>query len=165
MAAAQKGGTAVTKKTPPRETPRRLPKTIVRTLRLLILRARLAIAVRGIGTVMALAIGLLLVVMAIDACVVIFASPVRYALTLLALSATVVGMLLLLIRPLARRLTLDGIARAIELHHPELQERISSSVELLSSKDAPELRGSDALITALVNEAYIRLVNDTQCQH
>ncbi|MCK4284327.1 MAG: DUF4175 family protein, partial [Candidatus Brocadiae bacterium] len=143
----------MTEKTPPRETPRRLPRTIVRTLRLLILRARLAIAVRGIGTVVALAIGSLLVVMAIDACVVVFASPVRYALTLLALSATVVGMLLLLIRPLARSLTLDGIARAIELHHPELQERISSSVELLSSKDAPELRGSDALIAALVNEA------------
>lgn len=131
----------------------RVPKTIIRTLKRLILRARLVIALRGIGAVVSLAIAVVLVLMAADAAVTIFSSGVRYALTLSGLGVAVAGVVWLLIRPLARTLTLAGVARAIEYHHPELQERISSAVELLSSRDAPELRGSEALIAALAEKA------------
>ncbi|KPK57933.1 MAG: hypothetical protein AMK73_09635, partial [Planctomycetes bacterium SM23_32] len=138
---------------PGREDRAALPEVIVRSLRRLIRRARLVIAVRGIGAAGALALGVLLAIMAIDAGLVIFSLRVRYALSLSGLAVTAVGAGWLLARPLARSLTLDGVARAIESQHPELQERISSAVELLSSSDAPESRGSEALIAALVAKA------------
>ncbi len=130
-----------------------VPEPIVRTLRRLIRRARLVIFVRGVAALAAVAVFSLLAVMAVDAGVTLFSVTVRYALTLAALALTLLAAGALFIRPLARSFTLDGIARAIESHHPELQERISSAVELLSSDDAPELRGSAALIAALVDEA------------
>jgi len=130
-----------------------VPEPIVRTLRRLIRRARLVIFVRGVAALAAVAVCSVLAVMAVDAGVTLFSVTVRYALTLAALALTLLAAGALLIRPLARSFTLDGIARAIESHHPELQERISSAVELLSSDDAPELRGSAALIAALVDEA------------
>jgi hypothetical protein len=34
-----------------------------------------------------------------------------------------------------------------------MQERLSSAVELLSSRDLPSIRGSEALIAALTEEA------------
>ena len=45
------------------------------------------------------------------------------------------------------------MARLIETRHPEMQERLSSIVELLTSDDAPETRGSAELIEALKQEA------------
>lgn len=137
----------------PLRAPGKLPEAIVRTLRRLIRRARLLIAVRGIGGVAALGVAALLLVMAVDAGVMIFSSRVRYALSLSALAVTTTGIVWLLVRPLARSFTLDGIARAIESQHPELQERVSSAVELLSSRESSDVRGSDALIAALVDEA------------
>ncbi len=130
-----------------------VPEPIVRTLRRLIRRARVVILVRGVGAVAAVAVLSLLAVMAVDAGLTLFSVTVRYGLTLTALALTLLAAGALLVRPLARSFTLNGIARAIEFHHPELQERISSAVELLSSDDAPEVRGSEALIGALVNEA------------
>jgi hypothetical protein len=134
-------------------TPDRVPQEIARTLRRLIWRTRMVLALRGVGAVAALVLSLLLAVMAVDAWVVIFDARVRYALSLSALGLTGLGALWLLARPLARSLSMEGIARAIEAHHPELQERISSAVELLSSRDMPEVRGSEVLIAALAEEA------------
>ncbi|HUU92914.1 MAG TPA: hypothetical protein VM238_17110, partial [Phycisphaerae bacterium] len=66
---------------------------------------------------------------------------------------TVAVAMWLLILPIAKTITLTGIARAIETRHPELQERLSSAVELLTSHDIPEIRGSETLIAALAAEA------------
>jgi hypothetical protein len=133
--------------------PDALPEPIVRSLRSLIRRARTVIAVRGLAATAALALAALLAIMAVDAGVVIFSARVRYALSLAGLAVAVAGAAWFLVRPLARSMTLAGVARAIEAHHPELQERISSAVELLGSRDAPESRGSEALIAALVERA------------
>ena len=130
-----------------------VPEPIVRTLKRLIRRTRWIIVLRGACAVAATAVGALLIVMAVDAGVTLFALWARWALTLSAYALTVAVALWFLVRPLAHSFTLAGIARAIETRHPELQERISSAVELLTSTDAPELRGSEQLIGALVEQA------------
>jgi hypothetical protein len=98
-------------------------------------------------------VGSLLLVMAIDASIVLFSQWSRWILTLSALAFSAGVAIWFLILPLARTITMTGIARFIETRHPELQERLSSAVELLTSKDAPEIRGSEALIGALAAEA------------
>jgi hypothetical protein len=130
-----------------------VPEPIVRMLRRLIRRTRWLIGLRGICATIAAAIGALLLVMAIDASVTLYSLSTRWLLSLAAYGVTAVAALWFLARPLAHSFTLAGIARAIEVRHPELQERLSSAVELLTSEDAPELRGSDQLIAALVEQA------------
>ncbi len=130
-----------------------IPQAIVDKLSRLIRRVRWLIVLRGACAIAATAIGSLLAVMAIDASVTLFSLTTRWALTLSAYGLTALAALWFLVRPLAHSFTLTGTARAIEAHHPELQERISSAVELLTSKDAPELRGSEQLIRALVEQA------------
>ncbi len=132
---------------------RELPRPIVDALRQVIRRLRRIILLRGVAALAAVTIGSILVVMAIDASVVIFSQVSRWILTLLVFGAAIAVAVWFLARPLAKTLTLTGIALAIEEHHPELQERLSSAVELLTSRDLPELRGSDVLIAALAREA------------
>jgi hypothetical protein len=127
-----------------------LPRSIRATLRRLIRRARWVIFLRGICAVAAVATLAVLLVMAVDVAFTFTAPWPRWAMSCTALAFTLLAAALLLVRPLARSFTLSGIARAVESNHPELQERISSAVELLSSKDAPEVRGSQALIEAVV---------------
>ena len=130
-----------------------LPKAIADALIHVIRRLRRIILLRGIAALAATMIGGVLLIMAIDASIVIFTQAWRWALSLSVLGATVGVAAWFLIRPFLKTLTLAGVARAIEEHHPELQERLSSAVELLMSKDLPELRGSEVLINALTTEA------------
>ena len=128
-----------------------LPDPIIQTLRRMVRRVRLVIALRGLFAVAAVAAGALL--MAVEYAVTIRADWPRWVLSIAAVGAIAFTLLWFLVRPLARSLTLTGVARAIETRHPELHERISSAIELLSSPDAPALRGSEALIAALAVEA------------
>ena len=131
----------------------RLPEPIVAKLRLLIGRLRRIIWLRGGLAVAAVAIGSILTIMAIDALVTIFSSTARWALSLIGLAATVAAAWRFLYRPLSREFTMTSIARLVEMRHPELEERISSSVELLDAERKGELTGSQQLIAALVKEA------------
>jgi len=137
----------------PNERPGAVPGEIAGTLRRMIRRTRAVIVLRGVCAVAATLIASLLAVMAVDFGITIFSAWVRWLLTLTVAGAAAASVAWFLVRPLARSFTLAGIARVIESRHPELQERISSAVELLLSRDGPELRGSDALIAALVGEA------------
>ena len=130
-----------------------LPDLIGATLRRLIRRARWVIFLRGFCAVAAVATVCVLLVMAVDVTVTFIPAWPRWALSGWALVVTLAAAAVFLVRPLAHSFTLAGIARAVESNHPELQERISSAVELLASKDAPEVRGSTAMIAALVAEA------------
>jgi len=132
-----------------------VPEPIVAKLRDLIARSRRVLALRGVCATVAVAIGSLLVVMAIDAGVTIFQDWPRWALSAGALVATLLAAYIFLMRPLVRSFTMTGIARMIESRHPEMHERLSSVLELLTSKDRPELRGSDVLIAALASEASL----------
>jgi hypothetical protein len=130
-----------------------LPASIARALQRLIRRVRRVVLVRGLSAFVAALVGSLLLVMAIDDSIVLFSQWSRWILTLSALAFSAGVAIWFLILPLARTITMTGIARFIETRHPELQERLSSAVELLTSKDAPEIRGSEALIGALAAEA------------
>ncbi|HOD83146.1 MAG TPA: hypothetical protein PKG77_17145, partial [Phycisphaerae bacterium] len=130
-----------------------VPQSIAQTLNRLIHRSRTVILLRGMSAVAATAIAAFLVVMAIDASFTLFSMAFRWGLTLSAYAVTIAAAILFLFRPLAHSYTMAGIARLIETRHPELHERLSSAVELLTTSDAPELRGSDVLIAALAQEA------------
>lgn len=123
------------------------------TLRRLIWRARTAIAIRGVLATLAAAALAVLISTVIAARWPVFESWQHYALSLLWVAAGAAGAVVMLVRPLARSFTLAGIARVVEQRHPELHERISSTVELLHSEDSAEIRGSAALIHALATEA------------
>ncbi|MGB2821081.1 MAG: hypothetical protein WBF17_08870, partial [Phycisphaerae bacterium] len=132
-----------------------VPEAIVKKLNDLIWRARLVMVLRGAMATLAMAVVSVLAIMAIDLWVVIFSDWARWALSMTGLGLTILVALWFIVRPLARSFTLTGIARLIESRHPELHERISSTVELLTTEDGPELRGSDALIAALAAEAVM----------
>lgn len=133
----------------------RLPGAIVDLLALLIRRARCLIVLRGLGASGTAALGAFLTVMLIDANTAIAAAWGRWLLAGLAYLCVAATLFWFLVRPLARSFTLTGVARLLEQKHPELHERISSAVELLTSRDLPDLRGSEVLIQELAREAVM----------
>lgn len=134
-------------------TPDEVPESIVQTLRRLIRRARAVIFLRGCCAVVAAAVAALLVAMAVDWQVTFLSAWPRWLLTGWAAAVTAFAAVWFLVRPLAHSFSLRGIARALESRHPEMQERISSAVELMSSRDDAAVRGSEDLIAAVVSEA------------
>ena len=132
---------------------RALPTPIESTLRKLIWRVRAAIVLRGVLATLAAALIGILAAMGIATKWLIIEPWQAYLLTGLWLAAAAAAAYFMLLRPLARSFTLAAIARVVEARHPELQERISSTVELLSTSDAPAIRGSESLIRALAAEA------------
>ncbi|MDC0312310.1 hypothetical protein OAM04_03720, partial [bacterium] len=132
-----------------------LPEPIQDKLKSLISRVRRLMLIKGIFATLAVAIGCLLVIMAIDATVTIFSNAARWALSLTGLAITLVAAWWFLVRPLSRKITMTSIARILEVRHPELQERISTAVELMSSDDPGSMKGSEELISAVVDSAVI----------
>jgi hypothetical protein len=132
---------------------RTIPESIVQKLGALIWRARLVVVLRGAMATLAAAAVAVLAIMAIDWWVVIFSDYLRWVMSMTGLVATLAVAGWTIARPLARSFTLTGVARLLESRHPELHERLSSTVELMTTRDGPELRGSDELVAALAGEA------------
>ena len=132
-----------------------LPQPILDKLQLLIRRVRRLLFVRGIFATLAVALVCLLAIMALDATITIFSGALRWTLSLGGLTITAVAAWWFLVRPLSRKITLTHIARILEIKHPELQERISTAVELMSSDDPDSIRGSEELIEAVVDSAVV----------
>jgi len=130
-----------------------VPKPIIDKLQAVVPRARLVLLVRGVLRVISVALLALLTGMAIDASLTIFSVALRLSISLVLLSTVLLAFVFLLIRPLARSLSLTGVARLIESRRPELEERISSAVELLTSRDASELKGSEVMIREVSRQA------------
>ena len=130
-----------------------LPEPILNKLDLMIRRIRRLLFLRGLFATLAVAFGCLLAIMAIDAAFTLFSTTSRWILSLTGLAITAVAAWWFLVRPLSRRFTLTHMARILEIRHPELQERISTAVELLSSDDPESIRGSEELISAVVDSA------------
>jgi len=131
----------------------RVPAAIATLLKQLIGRLRRVIIIRGACAVAGVCLALMLAAMALDASAVLISALSRWLLAAAVYIPTGAAVYAFLVRPLSRTFTMTGVARMIEVRRPELQERISSSVELLTSTDDPDIRGSDALIQALVEEA------------
>jgi hypothetical protein len=132
-----------------------LPKPILDKLQAMIRRVRRLLFIRGLFATLAVALACLLAIMAIDAAVTLFSTTARWVLSLAGLAATLVAAWWFLVRPLSRKFTLTHMARIIEVRHPELQERISTAVELLASDDPESIRGSAELISAVVDSAVV----------
>lgn len=132
-----------------------LPKPILEKLQSMISRVRRLLFIRGLFATLAVALSCVLVIMAIDAAVTLFSTTARWLLSLAGLGATLLAAWWFLVRPLSRKFTLTHMARIIEVRHPELQERISTAVELLASDDPESIRGSAELIGAVVDSAVI----------
>ncbi|MEM9016098.1 MAG: hypothetical protein AAGC68_03730 [Verrucomicrobiota bacterium] len=130
-----------------------LPTPILEKLDSMIARVRRIMLIRGLFATLAVGLACLLTIMVIDATFTLFTSSARWALSLFGSAITIVAAWWYLMRPLSRKLTLTHMARILEVRHPELQERISTAVELLSSDDPESIKGSEELIAAVVDSA------------
>lgn len=130
-----------------------LPQPILDKLQSMIRRVRRLLFIRGFCATLAVGLVCLLSIMAIDAMFTLFSTAARWALSLTGLAITAVAAWWFLIRPLSRKFTLTHMARILEIRHPELQERISTAVELMSSDDPDSIKGSEELIEAVVDSA------------
>ncbi|MDP7130739.1 MAG: hypothetical protein QF437_09630, partial [Planctomycetota bacterium] len=133
--------------------PEGIPDPIVGKLHDLVIRVRRVVWIRGGLAVAAVMLITILVAMGLDAVVTIFSGGLRWLIFLSWALLSSCAAYHFLYRPLTRRYSITRIARLIETRHPELEERISSAVQL--SGDGGPLRGSEQLIDALVKEAVV----------
>lgn len=133
----------------------RLPPELTDGLRSMIRRVRRIILVRGIMTSLVALFACSLAIMAVDAGVTIVSSAVRWLLSTAALAIVLATAWHFLARPLLQPLTLTRMARVLETRHPELQERISSAIELLGMGGNASATGSEQLIQLLARDAQV----------
>ena len=132
-----------------------LPPAIAAKLKASASRVKRIVAIRGMFATLAVFVIALLLVMAIDAMVVIFSPYVRWGLWSAIVGATLVTAYKTIRVPLSRPFTPARIASLIEQNHPELEERLSTVVELIgmgegtaASKRLMEVLTEDAVSDA-----------------
>jgi len=104
--------------------------------------------------VLAVVLVCLLTAMAVDALFTVTSLWLRWLLPTVLVAAVGVAIYLFVIQALRREVSLTAVARMVEEHHPELQERISSAFELMAhSSDDRGRQGSAELIGALAQRA------------
>jgi hypothetical protein len=138
-----------------------LPSSVAKKLRAIQRRAVGFTFLRGTilaGTVLLAA---MLAAMLIDWSVGWFNSTARYAATVLALGAAAAALVIWCARPLLHRRTIVSTARDVDQSLPQLEERWSTVTELSQNTDAPEVRGSEAMIRKVASEAELASDNIT----
>jgi hypothetical protein len=95
----------------------------------------------------------MLVTMAVDWLAVLHDERWRWSLTLLALACAAAALIRGCLPPLLRSRSLTSIARQVDSAHPSLEERFLTLAGLDQSQDAPELRGSDAMLEKVAQQA------------
>ncbi len=128
-----------------------LPPELSATLQRVTRRIKRILLLRGLLAVTATTLIALLAIIAIDASFIIYSQLLRLGLSLIGLSAVLWVAMRQLVRPLLQPYSPARIAALIEQHHPELEERLSTVVELLSMSETRE-RGSVQLVS-LITEA------------
>jgi hypothetical protein len=131
-----------------------LPPELTAQLTRMIRRVRTILLTRGLLAVAAVAAGAVLAIMAIDAAVVLYHPAVRWAFSLAGLALAAATAWTMLVLPLARPLSITRMARVLETRHPDMQERISSAIELAEHGGGAEAeRASAELIKLLTQDA------------
>ncbi len=130
-----------------------LPEPILNRMKVAIRRMRRIVILRGLLAVAAVALGAILCVMAVDAATLIFSAAVRWSMTLAVFGAVLFSAYLFLYRPLAEKWSPQRVARLLETRHPEMEESISSAIELLAMEHPAGYRGSESLLAKLAEEA------------
>ena len=131
-------------------------------------RVRRILFLRGTCATLAVFVASVLAIMAVDAMVTIYAAWIRWALWAAGVAGTcAVGYFALvkplsrrftaaevgyfaLVKPLSRRFTAAEIASLIERNHPELEERLSTVVELA---EAGDIGASSRLMAEITKDA------------
>jgi len=133
---------------------KQLPPALAATLRQATRRIRRILFLRGVFAVAATALIALLLIMAVDAAVVIYNPVIRWGLSLAGLAAVLWVAARALVRPLAHRFSPSRIAALIEQRHPELEERLSTVVELMAMPETYG-RGSEQLVSLITEAAEL----------
>lgn len=128
-----------------------LPPEIATSLRRVLGRVRRIQLLKGSLATLAALVFSLIGVMLIDWAFIIERPALRWALSGSAVLITLITFFRYVVRPLTRRISLTTIARWVETHHPEMQERISTAVSLAGRGDA----GSQGLIDEVIKEAAL----------
>jgi len=131
----------------------KLPEPIVKSLTELIARIKLILWIRGSLATLAVVFVVILIVMGIDAATIIISPIYRWSLSLSVFVALLIAVYFYLYKPLTQPFSLERVARFVELRHPELQERMSSIVELCRIDKNSDNFGSQQLIDKLAEEA------------
>ncbi|MCG3180815.1 MAG: hypothetical protein BIFFINMI_03178 [Phycisphaerae bacterium] len=139
----------------------RLPEHIAQRLAQLTRRARLVVLIKGIAYTFCAFVAGMLVVVGLDLFLPMvwprtatwFTSATRTPLALTVVAVTVAVAWWFLVRPLRHRYSLSAIAMTMEADHPELQERISTTVELALDDSPESFRGSEQMIQAVATAA------------
>ena len=131
----------------------KLPPELLERLNAMIRRIRMLQLTRGLLATAGVALASILVVMGVDAALVIYSDSVRLGLSLAALAITLLTAYIALWRPLTDKITPVRMARIVETRHPELQERISSALELLGEGGGAAAEGSGQLLEILALDA------------
>ncbi|MGI8603664.1 MAG: hypothetical protein ACR2OZ_11790 [Verrucomicrobiales bacterium] len=135
------------------QSPNELPKSLAQKLRAIQRRAFVLKLSEGVvRTLAALILGLLLA-MLIDWTMGWLDVRVRVSFTLLVFGAAVIGCAVWCVRPLLQSRTIVSTARDVDETLPQLEERWSTVTELSENADAPEVRGSAAMIRKVAAEA------------
>ena len=129
-----------------------LPREISRKLRAAAARIRRILFLRGLFAVLATALIAILVSMAVDYMVTFTGHTVRWILWAIGVGAVAVVARQTLVKPLSQKFTPARLAALLERNHPELQERLSTVVELLSMPDAVG-EGSELLLDVVKSAA------------
>ncbi|MEI8243998.1 MAG: DUF4175 family protein, partial [bacterium] len=112
------------------DMPAGLPPVVAAVIDAARRRIRQIVWQRGLLAVLSVGGGSALATMALDVVLPTMPDAIRLFLTCLMAAATCAAAWRYLIRPLRRRITSAQIARAIETGHPELEERLSTTVEM-----------------------------------
>jgi hypothetical protein len=95
----------------------------------------------------------MLLAMAIDWLAVLHDERWRWTLSLLALACAVVALVRGCLPPLFKSRSLASIAREVDRAHPSAEERFLTVAGFAQSGDAPEIRGSDAMLEKVAQQA------------
>ncbi|BDS06581.1 hypothetical protein NT6N_16210 [Oceaniferula spumae] len=129
-----------------------LPPKITDRLQAILRRVRRLQVSRGILGVLTIFLASVLVVMAVDFFLAPVPPSVRLGLFIAILVVTLVSGWALFWKPLRRKIGLLQIARWLEVRHPEMQERISTAMELAGTSGAGT---SASLLNELIAEAEV----------
>ena len=132
-----------------------LPKSVAEKLRAIRRRAVALTLLEGLILTAAVLLGAMLIAMGIDWVAGWFDARVRYTFTILAFGLTAAVFVWWCLRPLGQKRTIISTAREVDASVPQLEERWSTVTELAQSKDAPEVRGSAAMIHKVASEAEL----------
>ncbi|MBQ9430479.1 MAG: hypothetical protein IJU44_02900 [Kiritimatiellae bacterium] len=125
-----------------------------RRLRRMMARVRAVIFTRGLLATVAVAVAGILTLMAVDAAVVLSSPAARWFGSAAVLAFTALTAWNALFRPLSQPLSLLKLARVLETRHPEMQERISSAIELCEhGSGSAAARASEDLLNLLAEAA------------